>query len=57
MENKVWHTVVEQDPENPESYIITFPDEVIAEAGWEIGDTLIWDLQEDGSIILSKKTK
>ena len=57
MANKTWYTVVEQDPENPESYVITFPDEVIAEAGWEIGDTLIWDLQEDGSIVLSKKTK
>ena len=55
-QNKTWTTYVEVDPEDPESYIITFPDEVIAAAGWLVGDTLIWDLQDDGRIILTKKT-
>jgi bifunctional DNA-binding transcriptional regulator/antitoxin component of YhaV-PrlF toxin-antitoxin module len=55
VKNKIWTTVVEEDPENPESYVITFPDEVIAEAGWQVGDTLIWCLREDGAIVLTKK--
>jgi hypothetical protein len=53
--NKIWTTRVEEDPDDPESYIITFPDEVIAEAGWKVGDTLVWDLQENGAIVLTKK--
>lgn len=53
--NKTWSTLVENDPEDPESFIITFPDEVIAEAGWQVGDILIWDLREDGAIVLTKK--
>lgn len=55
MENKSWSTRVESDPEDPEALVISFPDEILDELGWKVGDTLIWDIQADGSVILSKK--
>ena len=47
-------TVLE-DPEDPNEYILQFPDEVIAEAGWNIGDTLVWADNGDGTWSLTKK--
>ena len=35
--------------------ILPFPDGFTDSLGWEIGDTLLWDVQPDGSIILTKK--
>lgn len=53
---KTYTTVVEQDPENPESYIIQFPDEILDEAGWKVGDVLVWEVDEQsGSVIIRKK--
>lgn len=46
---------LESDPNDPESLLLTLPDEVLARAGWAPGDVLIWDLQENGTISLTKK--
>ena len=54
---KSYTTTVEQDPDDPESYVITFPDEILDEAGWKVGDTLIWQIDEKNqTVIISKKS-
>jgi hypothetical protein len=35
-------------------YILIFPDELIAKVDWQIGDSLEWLDQGDGSFILRK---
>lgn len=45
---------VEEDPEDSENFILTFPDELLASVNWTVGDTLNWDVQDDGTIILTK---
>jgi hypothetical protein len=42
-----------EDPETGD-LIMPFPEGMCDELGWEIGDTLQWNLQEDGTIILTK---
>lgn len=46
---------VESDPEDPENLMLTFPDDLLQKMNWKIGDTLIWDIQDDGTITLKKK--
>ena len=47
---------VESDPEDPENLMLTFPDDLLEKMDWKIGDTLVWDVQDDGTITLKKKT-
>ena len=42
-----------EDPETGD-LIMPFPEGMCDELGWEIGDTLQWNMQEDGTIILTK---
>jgi hypothetical protein len=43
MTNKTYTANVQLDPENGEDYVLTFPDELLKEMGWGIGDTLVWE--------------
>ena len=52
---KSWSTVVEEDPSDTETMILQFPDEMLGEVGWKAGDTLVWELQEDQTVIIRKK--
>jgi bifunctional DNA-binding transcriptional regulator/antitoxin component of YhaV-PrlF toxin-antitoxin module len=56
MTEKTYTAQVLEDPNDPEGAMLQFPDEVIAELGWKEGDTLNWDVQEDGSIVISRPT-
>ena len=42
---------VEQDGDD---YFLTFTDDLLEELGWAVGDDLNWDLQTDGSILVTK---
>ena len=42
---------VEQDGDD---YIVTFTDDLLEELGWSVGDDLNWDVQDDGTIIVTK---
>lgn len=46
---------LKEDPDDPESLILEFPEDVLSELGWAPADTLIWELQEDNTIILKKR--
>jgi bifunctional DNA-binding transcriptional regulator/antitoxin component of YhaV-PrlF toxin-antitoxin module len=52
--NKKWTINVEEDPETGDG-IITFPPDLLEEAGWKEGDTLIWTDNNNGSWTLTKK--
>jgi hypothetical protein len=53
--NKSYTLLVEEDPEDPESLLLNFPDEILESVGWKIGDVLVWNIEDDGTIILKKK--
>lgn len=55
MANKTWTVDLLEDLEDPESLILTFPDDLLAEAGWKPGDILNWEVQENGTVIVTKK--
>lgn len=51
---KTWTVIVQADPDDPETLILPFPDDLLEEAGWKEGDTLIWTV-EDNRVIITKK--
>lgn len=48
------HFIVKQDDDG-ELYI-ELPPEVLDQLGWSIGDDLVWIVEEDGKILLRKRT-
>ena len=50
-----WTLEIEEDPDTGEC-ILTFPKDLLNQAGWEEGDTLEWKDNQDGSWTLSKKS-
>lgn len=47
-----WTAYVQQDGDD---LVVPIPDELLQEIGWRPGDILQWNIQENGSIIISKK--
>ena len=52
---KSWTTLLQEDPADSEGLILEFPDEMLAAVDWKPGDVLVWEIQEDDSIIIRKK--
>ena len=51
----VWIVELEEDPETGD-LIMPLPMELMASLGWNIGDTLVWDTDEqDKTVKLTKK--
>jgi hypothetical protein len=50
-----WTLTVEEDPKNGDC-ILTFPPDLLEQAGWQEGDTLVWIDRGDGSWLLEKKS-
>lgn len=52
---QTWVVKLEEDPETGE-VILPFPPELLAQVGWDFGDTIEWDVDEDlGMAVLTKK--
>lgn len=51
-----WTLTVEDDPETGDA-ILTFPPDLLEQAGWKEGDTINWIDQKDGSWRLVKVDK
>lgn len=49
-----WTVYVEEDGAE---LMLPLPAELLARMGWKEGDTLVWNMQFDKSIILTKKDK
>lgn len=50
-----WILTVEEDPDTGDG-ILTFPEDLLEQAGWQAGDTLEWIDLKDGSWQLQKKS-
>lgn len=48
--------LIEEDPETGD-LMLPFTDEILAEVGWQIGDTLQWIDNKDGSWTIRKKNE
>ena len=50
-----WIITLEEDPETGD-LIMPFPPGLLEEAGWAIGDELVWDIDQDNeTVTLTKK--
>ena len=50
-----WTLTVEEDPETGDG-ILTFPEDLLEQAGWKEGDVIEWIDQGNGSWQLKKKS-
>lgn len=46
-----------QVEEYQDDLMIPLPQEILESLGWLPGDTLVWDVMADGTIVLKKKEK
>lgn len=53
-ENK-WVVTIQEDPVTKE-LILPFTPDMLSQVGWDFGDTIIWEDNEDGSWSLTKKS-
>ncbi len=56
MNQKTWTVTVEQDPETGE-LVLPFTPDMLAQVGWDFGDTILWEDNQNGSWSLTKKEK
>ena len=54
-EPKSWTVVVEEDKETGE-LILPFTPDMLAQVGWDFGDTILWEDNMNGSWSLTKKS-
>ena len=48
-----WTAYVQQDGDD---LVLPLPDEAMEQLGWKVGDVLVWSVQADGTVILTRKT-
>lgn len=51
-----WIVELEEDPETGD-LVLPIPPELMKELGWDIGDTLTWDIDQEENMTLTKKKK
>ena len=49
-----WTAYVEQDGDD---LVVPLPDDLLAELNWKTGDVLLWSVNDDGTVTLTKKIK
>lgn len=52
--NNRWIIEVKKDRDSDELYL-TLPPNELNQMGWDLGDIIVWEEQEDGSFLLTKK--
>lgn len=55
MTDQTWTVTLEEDPETGE-LILPFPPELLAQMGWDCGDAINWDVDQDLGVALLTKT-
>lgn len=48
-----WIVSLEEDPETGD-LVMPIPDEALAANGWRIGDTLTWNIDDEGTVTLTR---
>lgn len=51
---KIWIVELEEDSETGD-LVLPIPPALMKELGWNIGDTLTWDIDEEKNMTLTKK--
>ena len=51
-----WTVNIEEDPDTGD-LLLPFPEDMLASMGWQEGDTLSWNIDENNNIILTKVLK
>jgi DNA-binding Xre family transcriptional regulator len=46
---------VVEDPDNPDELLLDLGEELCAELGWQVGDTVTWIDNKDGTWLIQKK--
>lgn len=49
-----WTAYVQQEGDD---LLLPLPDELLEEVGWKQGDVLVWSINDDGTVTLTKKIK
>lgn len=49
-----WTAYVQQDGDD---LVLPLPDELLADLGWKEGDVLVWSVNDNGTVTLTKKIK
>ena len=44
------------DPEHPGEFMLDLGDDLVTQLGWQVGDTVEWTDNQDGTWTLKKKT-
>jgi plastocyanin len=52
---KKYETIVEKDENN--ELVIPFDEDLMSEIGWEVGDTIEWTENDNGSFTLTRVVK
>jgi hypothetical protein len=52
--NKVYTGNVVEDGDD---LVLEFPIDMIAELGWQEGDTIVWDVDEENRVVIARKEK
>jgi len=50
-----WIIQLEEDPETGD-VIMPLPEEMLQSQGWQIGDELTWNIEEDGTATLTRQS-
>lgn len=53
---KTYTVIVEQDPDSGE-LVLPFTPDMLAQVGWDFGDTIVWEDNQNGTWTLTKKEK
>lgn len=48
-----WIVTLEEDPETGD-LVMPIPEEALAANGWRIGDTLTWNIDDEGTVTLAR---
>ena len=51
-----WTVSIEEDPDTGD-LLLPFPEDMLASMGWQEGDTLLWNIDENNNITLTKASK
>ena len=51
-----WTVNIEEDPDTGD-LLLPFPEDLLESMGWQEGDTLSWDIDENNNITLTKVIK
>jgi len=55
MNQTQWTAQIVPNPDNPDEWVLDLGDELCQHLGWQVGDTLIWQQQGEGTWLLTRQ--